>query len=176
MFDPPDSLFRPIRLGSDSQIKTMGFRPPYDTSLGMPSLRGESPRPTVQPRVVFVGADPADARLARNVFEDAAHTDLHVVPDVTKAISVLKERPPALLVIDIDLNPGASELLATVRHDPRLQGTPAVLLTAHREEVAEGYRAGASCVLLRPESLDGFFDAMRAVQRFWLEVAELPVD
>jgi CheY-like chemotaxis protein len=123
---------------------------------------------------MFVGADPADVRLARNVFEDDAGADLHVVPDAQHAIDLLRTERPALIVSDLDWNAGAAELVATVRADARLRCLPMVVLCHEAGDAGEAYAAGANSVLRRPESLDGFFDAMRAIQRFWLEAAELP--
>ena len=51
---------------------------------------------------------------------------------------------------------------------------PIVVLTGEAGEAADAYATGANCVMLRPGSLDGFFDAMRAIQRFWLDAALLP--
>jgi CheY-like chemotaxis protein len=124
--------------------------------------------------VVFVGADPADVRLARNVFEEDAGADLRVVPDTRQALTFLRSHLPALIVTDLDWNGGAAEIVATVRADSRLRHVPMVVLTAEGEDPTEAYGSGANCVMVRPESLDGFFDAMRSIQRFWLEAALLP--
>jgi CheY-like chemotaxis protein len=126
------------------------------------------------PSVVFVGADPADVRLARNVFEEDAGADLRVVPDTRRALGLLRSLQPGLIVTDLDWNAGASEIVATVRADARLKRIPIVVLTGESEYAADAYDSGANCVMLRPESLDGFFDAMRAIQRFWLDMALLP--
>jgi DNA-binding response OmpR family regulator len=126
------------------------------------------------PSVVFVGADPADVRLARNVLEEDAGADLRVVPDTRHALGLLRTHLPALIVTDLDWNGGASEIVATVRADQRLRGVPIVVLASQGEDAGDAYTSGANCVMVRPESLDGFFDAMRAIQRFWLEAAILP--
>ena len=126
------------------------------------------------PSVVFVGADPADVRLARNVFEEDAGTDLRVVPDTRQALGLLRDLLPALIVTALDWNGGAAEIVATVRADSRLRNVPIVVLTDGTGDANEAYGSGANAVMVRPESLDGFFDAMRSIQRFWLEAAVLP--
>src|SRR5215212_2064695 len=151
----------------------MGFRPPYDTSPGMYDVR-PADAPQAAACIVFVGADPADVRLARNVFEEDAAADLRVVPDTRHALALLRSELPALIVTDLDWNGGAAEIVATVRADARLQPVPIVVLTADAADAGEAYRSGANSVLVRPLSLDAFFDAMRAIQRFWLEAAVLP--
>ena len=69
----------------------MGFRPPYDTSPACRTFVRSTPLAT-SPCVVFVGADPADVRLARNVFEEDAGADLRVVPDTRQALGLLRSR------------------------------------------------------------------------------------
>ena len=61
-----------------------------------------------------------------------------------------------------------------MRADSRLHHVPIVVLTGEAGDADEAYGSGANAVMVRPESLDGFFDAMRAIQRFWLEAAVLP--
>jgi DNA-binding response OmpR family regulator len=139
----------------------------------MPNVRPLDPA-ELAPCVVFVGADPADVRLARNVFEEDAGADLRVVPDTRHALGLLRSHLPALIVTDLDWNGGAAEIVATVRADARLRHVPIVVLTPREEDAVEVYGSGANCVMVRPESLDGFFDAMRAIQRFWLEAVVLP--
>jgi len=139
----------------------------------MQNVRPDDPADPV-PSVVFVGADPADVRLARNVLEEDAGADLRVVPDTRRALGLLRTHLPALIITDLDWNGGASEIVATVRADSRVHGVPIVVLASEGEDARDAYASGANCVMVRPESLDGFFDAMRAIQRFWLEAAVLP--
>jgi DNA-binding response OmpR family regulator len=139
----------------------------------MHNVRPVEPTDAV-PCIVFVGADPADVRLARNVLEEDAGADLRVVPDTRHALGLLRTQLPALIVTDLDWNGGAAEIVATVRADSRLRGVPIVVLAGEGDDAGDVYASGANCVMVRPQSLDGFFDAMRAIQRFWLEAAVLP--
>jgi DNA-binding NarL/FixJ family response regulator len=170
----------------------MGFRAPYDIAAGMPTIRRNdggrgtrdfaSPRRparrvSTHPRVMFVGADPADVRLARNVLEEDAQAQLSVVPDARRAIPLLMAATgaaPALVVVDVDLDAGGEEILHAIRTSAKLRGVPVIVLSGQESDFGPAYDAGASCVMPRPRSLDGFFDAMRAIQRFWLENAVLP--
>ena len=151
----------------------MGFRPPYDTTSGLHNVR-PAPAPAGTPCIVFVGADPADVRLARNVFEEDAAADLRVSPDTRQALGLLRSITPALIVTDLDWNCGAAEIVATVRADSRMRHVPIVVLTGEPADAVEAYGSGANAVMVRPPSLDAFFDAMRAIQRFWLDAAVLP--
>src|SRR4051812_9345814 len=97
-----DSARAPVPLrarGSDTYPKPMGFRSPYASPAGMHNVRPVDPTDHV-PCVVFVGADPADVRLARNVLEEDAGADLRVVPDTRHALGLLRTHLPALIVTD----------------------------------------------------------------------------
>jgi len=58
--------------------------------------------------------------------------------DAAQALSMAKERPPDLMFLDLNI-PGASgtDVLTTLKSDPRTQGVRVVVVTAEGEEIRD---------------------------------------
>ena len=58
--------------------------------------------------------------------------------DAAQALSMAKERPPDLMFLDLNI-PGASgtDVLITLKSDPRTQGVRVVVVTAEGEEIRD---------------------------------------
>lgn len=99
-----------------------------------------------------------DSKLAR-VFNAAAlrklgHELLEIEPvSLFEVLAVLKERPPAVMVVDY-LMPGCPgpSLVRACHEDASLSSIKVVMLTAHREEEIQGRLAnlGVQAVLHKP--------------------------
>jgi CheY-like chemotaxis protein len=137
--------------------------------------------------ILLVEDNPADARLAREaLLEGKVRNRLHHVEDGDQALAVLRRQGefvgtvrPDLVLLDLNL-PGRDgrEVLAEVKGDPDLRRIPVVVLTSSKaeEDVLRSYDLHANCYVTKPIDLDQFIKVVRQVERFWLEVVELPTE
>lgn len=84
---------------------------------------------------------------------------------------------PCLILLDI-MMPGMTgfTVLETVRSAAASSLVPVIMLTASSapQDVAEAYRLGANSFLIKPSSFAELTDALRALDRYWLELNEFP--
>ena len=84
-----------------------------------------------------------------------------------EAMSVLAERLPSLILLDIQL-PDANgvELCRRLKRDPRTKRIPVLMLSAKYTEPAdraEGLLTGAEAYLSKPVNLDALWDEVRQI-------------
>jgi two-component system chemotaxis response regulator CheY len=86
--------------------------------------------------------------------------------DGAEALALMKERPPDLLVTDLNM-PGmdGARLLAKVMASPRLHGTPSIVITSLRNpaRVAELEARGVTAVLGKPVEPQELGDALERI-------------
>jgi two-component system, chemotaxis family, response regulator Rcp1 len=130
--------------------------------------------------VLLVEDNPGDARLMREaVAEFIAQGTLHVstvrdgehaVPFLRRAAPYTAAVPPDLVLLDLNL-PGKSgyEILAELKHDPKLKYIPVVVLTstANPQEVNRCYELGASAYLVKPMELEQYLSLIKLTVTFW---------
>jgi chemotaxis family two-component system response regulator Rcp1 len=106
------------------------------------------------------------------------------VPDGEQAISFLRgegehagaERPD-LVLLDLNLpKKNGLEVLEEIKGDPALCHTPVIVLTtsSSARDVNACYERGVNCYVVKPLDLDDFTALVKQINRFWLDVAELP--
>jgi CheY-like chemotaxis protein len=116
-----------------------------------------------------------DSRLANRVI---------VLRDGSEALQYLRELAshsidnfPAVILLDIKM-PKVSgiEVLREMKADPCLKHIPVVMLTSSREgpDLAECYELGANAYVVKPVDFAEFFEAVKAVGKFWAVVNEQP--
>lgn len=68
------------------------------------------------------------------------------------------------------------EVLCVMRNDPELKQIPALMLTSSRggPDLQECDRLGADAYVVKPLEFQAFFEAVKAVGRFWGVLNELP--
>jgi CheY-like chemotaxis protein len=136
--------------------------------------------------VLLVEDNPVDARFIRQAFEESGlATRLALVPDGAEALDYLRQRGahedasrPDLVVLDLHLpKKDGREVLADVKSDPDLCTIPVTVLTTsdREEDVAEAYRLHANCYITKPFEFSRLSEVVRAIEQFWLGLAELPV-
>jgi CheY-like chemotaxis protein len=134
---------------------------------------------------LLVEDNPAEAELARDALSATQLVDLTVAATGKDAIAYLHggaERPPgpvSLVLLDANL-PGMSgrEVLSAIRAHPDTRATPVVMMSTSSEskDIADFYRLGANCYLVKPLSHREFMTMIAATTQYWLSVAQLPAE
>jgi two-component system, chemotaxis family, response regulator Rcp1 len=132
--------------------------------------------------ILLVEDNPADVRLTIEALKDAkVPTRLHVARDGVEAIHLLRDDTglvprPDLILLDLNLpRKDGREVLAEVKKDETLRHIPVVILTTSQAEqdILQSYRLGANAFMTKPAEIDHFFEVLRSMEHFWLEVARL---
>lgn len=145
-----------------------------------------SPRNNERAIEVLLAEDnPGDVRLTREALKGsriAAH--LNVVADGEEAMAFLRRQGkyagaarPRLVLLDLNMpKKDGREVLEEMRKDPDLDCIPVVVLTSSEaeEDVVGSYKLHANCYVAKPTDVEPFTAVVKAIEGFWLRVAELP--
>lgn len=132
--------------------------------------------------VLLVEDNPADVRLTIEALKDAkVPSRVHVARDGVEALRLLRDDTglaprPDLILLDLNLpRKDGREVLTEVKKDATLRHIPVVILTTSQAEqdILESYRLGANAFVTKPVEIDHFFEVVRSMEHFWLEVARL---
>ncbi len=137
--------------------------------------------------IVLADDDPDDRALVREALEEAGlPVDLRTVGDGPELLQYLrregryvKEEAPRPDLVLLDLNMPrmtGHEVLDAMRGDARLRAIPVIVLTtsSREDDVVRSYEAGGNSYITKPASFPGLVDVMRALDRYWFKVAEIP--
>ena len=139
-------------------------------------------------RTILLAEDsPADAEMAIDALRDAhlANPIVHV-EDGVEALDYLLRRgrfadrvdeDPAVLLLDIKMpRMDGLEVLQKLRADEDLRRLPVVILSSSREEsdLARSWDLGVNAYVVKPVDVDQFFDAVKALGKFWAVFNEIP--
>jgi CheY-like chemotaxis protein len=140
--------------------------------------------------VLLVEDSPADILITQRAWQaSGVAAELIVARDGQEALDYLLRqgryaadpawRAPDLVLLDLNLPrlPGL-EVLRSIRAAPALPPVPVVVLTTSRraEEVRALYAAGANTYVEKPRDFQRFIEVLRAVARYWFELALLPTE
>ncbi|MEZ4385065.1 MAG: response regulator [Nannocystaceae bacterium] len=106
-------------------------------------------------RVLYVEDDPTHVLLARRILERQG-IEVDSVADGVEALTRLGERPPELVLVDLELpNLGGLALIRALRKDRALRDLPVVAVSAStvRGERRQALTAGADAFLEKPYAL-----------------------
>ncbi|HZV33045.1 MAG TPA: response regulator [Verrucomicrobiae bacterium] len=84
---------------------------------------------------------------------------------------------PQLLLLDLKMpRKNGFEVISWVREQPGLKRLPIVVLTSSKEDpdINRAYELGANTYLVKPVKFEGLVDMMRALNLYWLLLAEKP--
>jgi CheY-like chemotaxis protein len=84
---------------------------------------------------------------------------------------------PQLMLLDLKMpRKNGFEVIAWVREQPGLKRLPIVVLTSSKEDpdINRAYELGANTYLVKPVKFEGLVDMMRALNLYWLLLAEKP--
>ena len=134
-------------------------------------------------RVLLVEDSEGGAQLMRIAFgERLPGARLEIYADGERALTALAEGRLTewdLVLLDLRLpGVGGHEVLAAVRaaQDERVRRMPVVVLSHSEvvEDVTRSYDLGANSHIAKPHSLDGLFEVVETLGRYWLKVVSLP--
>jgi len=132
--------------------------------------------------ILLVEDNPADVRLTVEALKDAKVPNrLRVARDGVEAIRMLRDDTagmsrPDLVLLDLNLpRKDGRVVLAEIKRDEALRHIPVVVLTTSQAEqdAIQSYRLGANAFVTKPAEIDRFFEVIRSLEHFWLEVARL---
>jgi CheY-like chemotaxis protein len=134
--------------------------------------------------VLLVEDDPGDVLMTREAFEEYLHNHLDVVSDGSEAIAYLRREGeyadaprPDLILLDLNLpRRDGREVLAEVKADEALRTIPVIVLTTSQadEDVLRSYQLHANAYVTKPVDFDGFIEAIRQIDHFFVSVVQLP--
>jgi CheY-like chemotaxis protein len=134
--------------------------------------------------VLLVEDDPGDVLMTREAFEEHLHNRLDVVTDGDAALAYLRhEAPyedhprPDLILLDLNLpRRDGREVLAEVKNDEALRSIPVIVLTTSQaeEDVLRSYQLHANAYVTKPVDFDGFIEAIKQIDHFFVSVVKLP--
>lgn len=84
---------------------------------------------------------------------------------------------PDLILLDLNLpRMDGRVLLRRLKSDPVLKSLPVIVLSSSSLEtdVREAYDMNASCYIVKPSDLEGFFKVAKSLKEFWLSQVRLP--
>ena len=139
-------------------------------------------RPT---RILLVEDNPGDVRLIREAFRETLHLhEIAIARDGVEALDYLFGRSPFeaaqlpdLILLDLNLpKKGGREVLAEIKTNTAIKTIPVVIFSssAAPTDVSDAYGLNANCYVTKPADLDGVFQAIAWIDRFWFDVATLP--
>ena len=118
-------------------------------------------------RILIVEDDNDIAALIAHYLEKSGYGS-EIVPDGGRALTVARETPPDLVILDLML-PGLNglEVCKALRYDTRTAAVPIIMLTARGEESERilGLDSGADDYLVKPFSLNELMARVRALLR-----------
>src|SRR5687768_2374085 len=137
-------------------------------------------RPPIE--ILLVEDNAADVRLTMEALKEARVSNrLHVARDGVEALHMLRDGSgavprPDLVLLDLNLpRKDGREVLQQIKQDEALRHIPVVILTTSQAEqdVVQSYRLGANAFVTKPAEIDHFFEVIRSMEHFWLEVVRL---
>jgi CheY-like chemotaxis protein len=84
---------------------------------------------------------------------------------------------PYLMLMDLKMpRRNGFEVMSWVREQPGLKRLPIVVLTSSRQDpdINRAYELGANTYLVKPVKFEGLVEMMRALNLYWLMLAEKP--
>jgi len=135
--------------------------------------------------VLLVEDNPPEVHLVEEILRDvAAPIALHVVHDGAAALEFVRRTGafttvarPGLILLDLNLpKVDGRDVLAALKGDPELRAIPIIVLSVSTDpaDVAGCYALGANAFVTKPVGLGDFFQAVRAIDAFWLRTTSLP--
>lgn len=136
--------------------------------------------------IMIAEDDDDDYLLTQKALQDAQFAgSIRRVSDGEELMASLKESAlrgsdggrPMLLLLDLNMpRKDGREALGEIKAHPDLRKIPVVVLTTSRSEsdISISYGLGANSFVSKPAGYEKFFESIKALKQYWLDVAELP--
>ncbi|MGW8251999.1 MAG: response regulator [Anaerolineales bacterium] len=138
--------------------------------------------------ILLAEDDPDDRYLISEALDESQlDIRLFIVEDGEELLDYLNHRGkyenradwpnPNLILLDLNMpRLDGREALKEIKSNPELRRIPVVVLTTSRaeEDVLRTYDIGISGYIPKPVNFTGLLDVMKAIDMYWLNVAQLP--
>lgn len=132
--------------------------------------------------------DPDDRLLVGDALEEGrVEVDLHSVEDGAELLDYLQQRgkyadpgaapKPGLILLDLKMpRKDGHQVLEEIKSIPGFRRIPVVVLTTSNteEDILRAYDLGANSYIVKPADFRLLVEAMKTLERYWLEVVSLP--
>lgn len=123
-----------------------------------------------RPHILLVEDNHADVVLLMEAFRaNGFACDITVASDGSRALELLAEPPPDLIILDLNL-PKISgvTVLSEVRKNSQFAGVPVIVFSTSKAErdITEAQRAGSDRYLSKATDFDGTVELAREIERF----------
>ena len=84
---------------------------------------------------------------------------------------------PDIILLDLNMPKlDGREVLRRIRANEDLKVIPVVVLTtsSHDQDILESYGLAANSYIVKPVDLNRFFDVVKQIENFWVQVVALP--
>ncbi len=134
-------------------------------------------------KILLVDDNPADVFMMQEGLAHAgAEVECHVANDGQHALEVLEAMQtagglPDLIVLDLNM-PRLSglQVLERVKNNKDWAHLPVVIMTSSTapSDVMAAYRGHANAYVAKPMTAEDLMETMERLERFWLDLAQLP--
>lgn len=135
--------------------------------------------------ILVIEDDEGDALLINEALEECSTTTATTtVYDGTQAIDYLEKqngfeqaKKPDLILLDLNMpRVTGHEFISIVKQDERFNTIPILVLTTSdaKEDICQSYANHANCFITKPVDVNEFIDMVKAIENFWLRIAQLP--
>lgn len=138
--------------------------------------------------ILMAEDDEDDYLLTKDAFKEAKIlNELHRVKDGEELMEYLLHegrhadpvQSPKPMIILLDLNmprKSGREALKEIKANPMLKSIPVIIMTTSKaeEDILLSYELGCNSFIRKPISFAGFVEVVRSLNRYWLEIVELP--
>jgi CheY-like chemotaxis protein len=143
-----------------------------------------------KPVVLLAEDSPAEQRLAQRALQQGRLAcELRIVSDGQEVMDYLLRRPPYsdaqraprphLLLLDLNMPKlDGRQILREIKSNPALATMPVVVLTTSKQEqdILQSYHLGCNAYINKPVDVHEFFNIMRELSHYWLDLVLLPPD
>ncbi|MDJ0620831.1 MAG: response regulator [Calothrix sp. MO_192.B10] len=139
--------------------------------------------------ILMADDDEDDCMLVREALaESRLQNHLNIVTDGEELMDYLHQRGlytdpqvaprPGLILLDLNMpKKDGREALQEIKADPKLRQIPVVVMTtsSSQEDIDYTYSLGANSFIIKPVTFASLVEVMRTIERYWLEIVELPL-